>query len=205
MDAFEDVAQRRPDTDTLLGDTYLELVRFIRDSTAEYRAAIDSNRQESRGNPQPERAPGIETPLPEEEDDGTREIYKAASSFAPRGIERGKRYSLWPGDTLVRAGVVKPIPDAEAAGSPHVGALAAPGIPGYIAGDHASRLREAFKADPARFLQQRSAPFKALREKAYLSEAEERTVKRALGYTKQDGFEGFIEALFKAVGEPVPK
>ncbi|WP_143537399.1 hypothetical protein [Rubrivirga sp. SAORIC476] len=206
MDRYEEAAHRAYASTSEFGDTYPDLVRFVRSQLKANRNAVFP------GNARNQR---IETPLPDNEDDGTRETYKAESNFPDRGIVRGKLYSLWPGDVLVRAGVVKPFvprppkPTAETAPSTArqgEGATPppAPGVSGYIADEYADQLREAFRRDPSRFRRKRGAPFKALRDATDLTEANLRTVKRQLGYKGADGFEGFIALLFAAVGEDPP-
>lgn len=80
-------------------------------------------------------------------------------------------------------------------------------IDGYFAGGYADKLRAAYAKDPARYRGRRRAAFKALRTAAKVSESEERTVKRALGYegAESKGFDVFICMLFEASGESVPE
>jgi hypothetical protein len=79
-------------------------------------------------------------------------------------------------------------------------------IGGYVAPDYADKLREAYRSDSARLRRRGTFAFKALREAAGLTEAQERTVKRAVGYEGGGGgFEGFVRLLFADVGEAVPE
>ena len=220
MDRFEAAADRSPDRAMLLGEPYLRLVELVRRealsrSPSWMRRGGQAIPQRQAGDSRHRRQDTIETPLPEPEDDGTRLVYKAISDYPARGIQRGRRYSLWPGDVLVRSGVVIPlappelpsdVPPSGDDGSPPPAFTPPPvsGLPGYIAETHASRLRKAFRRNPPRIRGQGKGAFKTLRDWAGVSEAEERTVKRALNYKAADGFSGFIDALFAAVGETPP-
>ena len=74
----------------------------------------------------------------------------------------------------------------------------------YFAADYAAELRRAYAADPERYHQR--GRFKPLRDAAALTESQERTVKRWLGYERDaQGFEHFVRLIFQAVGERVPE
>ena len=77
-----------------------------------------------------------------------------------------------------------------------------PEIGGYFAPEYAAQLREAYRAKHHLI-----RSFRALRDAAKLTEAQERTVKRSVGYEQGDvkGFSAFVRLLFAAVGESVPE
>lgn len=232
MDEFEQIAAQAPEDGGLIGDEYFALVRFVRDVTvkqadqarAQDPAELLRFAESLKSGPdvvtlllQQEEAAEREraakharlTPLPEPGDDGTREVFIAVSDHPDFGVQRGRRYELWPGHVLVKAGVVRPLatPPARAGAPPSPGNASRPastGLPGYVADDHAEKLRNTFREDPARIRGRGASAFKALRDRAGVSESEERTVKRALGYKGSDGFEGFIERLYASVGVSPP-
>lgn len=115
MDLFEAAAEETSERDELLGAGYLALVAFIQDRTNVERAQRDADAllrgtaflkgllPSTHGHPEP----ALETPIPDAGDDGRRETYTAVCDHSGRGIIQGKRYSLWPGDVLVAAGIVQ--------------------------------------------------------------------------------------------------
>ena len=114
MDDFENAVHRLPKAEDAIGEDYLDLVRLVLAESKASRREVEVKRDRASqsGSDTRKGSNRIETPLPEPGDDGTRREYKAVSSFSQRGIEKGRRYSLWPGDTLVRAGVVRLVEEA---------------------------------------------------------------------------------------------